>query len=472
MKKKWGIFLTVVVFLSSMLSGCRVEMVATYDAVILGSGVSGLVTAIDLAKNNLRVLIVEEDGIIGGNKRLLSGGVSFLNLEAADTPEQFMEDIENNNAGNSTFFMDTVVEQSTEIPAWLQEEEVDLTEIILMPGQSVARTLMSANGVHSGKELVSKLEVALKKLDVEMEYNSSIDKVIKNNDGTFNLTIDRRTTAVNVNAKTIILSEDAPSIFTSIVTIKSVNELANFERETKISNTNGMELLAELKGEYQTSGEPSLIDTYNVASATQISPTLRAYGGMLVNNAGKRFTNEMLGTTDIAKAIIEQPENEAYLIYDATINEQLKFLEEYYNSDMVIKANTIVELSQKLAIDEATLRSTLFKYKDMVSSQTDDDFSRNFIADSKAFSEVGTAQSTYYAVKVQPVFTLVPTYAVVTNRFEVMEKSSSLPGVYAIGDSAFGVRPKSLLHGAEITTHIVMGQYVAQEVENYLEKIK
>lgn len=469
MKKSKQLFITIMLLSAMLLSACNVEIVATYDTVILGSGVSSLVAAAELADNGKRVLIVEKSGIVGGNKRNLSGGVSVLNTEAGDTVETFKSDIVKNNNDVDNFYTSTLVEESAEIPAWLTKQGIELDRLNQMPGNSVVRTLSAGNGEHTGKKLIIGLETILKNKGVKIQYNSKIE-TISNLDNQYQLNIASDTSVVTVNAKTVILAEDAANVYDAAVPITDASMLTDFAEKTSIAMTNGMLLLESINGDFYTTGEVNVVDTYNYSSSQLVSPTLRSYGAFLVNHEGKRFVNEMDNIPTVAKAIIKQDQGDAYLVFDDVIAQRLKFLSEYYSEKMVIKENSIVDLAEKMGVPEKNIYETIATYKRAVSSGVDSEFERPFSDDVPAFSNDGTEAVTYYAIKVQPFINIHPAYAPISDKFEVLRKGVPMQGMYAIGDSAFGIMPEITLYGTEFTYGIVMGRDAASNVNDYLNR--
>lgn len=469
--KKRGILLIVTTFIFSfLLTGCHVEITATYDAVILGSGASSLTTALTLSEQGKRVIIIEETGIVGGNKRMISDGISFLNTTEGDSVEQFMTDIETNN-GSTNFFTQTMIEKSAQIPSWLEKYNIQLDETIKLPGSSVARTLVSSKGVHTGKEVITKLETAIKNSNVEVSYNSKITKIVSEKKDMYQLTIEQPNSIINVNARTFVLAEDQQTIFDTKVPITNMTQLDDNNFSSITSMTTGMELLQTLGADYNLESELNIIDTYNLTSAQQISPILRSSGAMLINASGKRFVNEMEDSPHVIEAILNQEEQVAYLLYDSVIDDKLSFLNEYYKSNTLLKVDSVTVLANSLNFDEETLRSTIANYRQMIETGEDIEFGRSFDVDEKVFSQLGTDQGSLFIIKITPVTTPFPAYAEITDKFEVMKNGVALKGVYATGDSASDVRLSDQLHGTDLTTAIIMGDSTAEYILEYLASL-
>jgi len=455
-----------------VLTGCRVDITAMYDALLFGSGPSTIALALELDAQGKRVFIVEPSGVIGGNKRLISDGVSYLNTAAGDDVEKFMADIQSNN-GSTNFFTKTMIEQSANIPAWLKQYNIELDKIIKLPGHQVARTKVSEKGVHTGKEVVMKLEEALKATNIDLTYNSNITRITESEtDKVYHVTIEQKNSVISVNARTVIFGEDNEVAYDAIAPIRTASEYKNVDFSGQLPMSDGMELLHSLGADYSNAGNLNVIDTYNMASARPVSPILRSYGAFLVNQSGKRFVNEMSNMPKIIDAILEQKDQTAYLIYDEVINKQLFFLNDYYQDNTFFQSPSITVMANNLQMDETALRATITNYRKMIKNNKDNDFNRSFDIDDKTFDANVDSTTTYYAIKVRPVTSVFTSYAEITDRFEAMKDGKVLPGLYAIGDSAKDVKLHAMLPGTELTLQITMGRVASTHVLQYLNGLE
>ncbi|MGL5042468.1 MAG: FAD-binding protein [Culicoidibacterales bacterium] len=463
------IFFSVILLFGLVLSACNIEIVASYDVIIFGAGVSSLTAAIDLADSGKKVLIVEESGIVGGNKRLLTSGVSILD-PVTDTAASFKNDIIENNNGKENFYVNHLVRSAETIPAWLKSNNVMLENKIQLPGNSVARTLAAKNGEHTGNKIVLDLEKAAKAKQVKIAYNSKIEKIMPKNDaGVYALNIEDRTTIVTVNTKTIVFGEDFSTFYDSVVPITDRQQIIEFKGKTTIDSSTGMKLLQTMGGDFSKTGELNLLDNFNYSNSQPISPALRTHGAMLVNREGKRFINEMSNIQLVAKEIMNQPGGMAYLIFDDVVLENMEYLKKSYSKQTTTEAQSITDLSVALAINETSLQRTIAEYKDYAFMKNDLAFNRPFEANMPAFAQAGTNGKAYYAIAVQPIINVRSTYAKVSDKFEVIKDNVPMEGIYAVGDSAAGIQLTTTLYGTELTYAITMGRDVAISINEFLQ---
>ena len=60
-----------------------------------------------------------------------------------------------------------------------------------------------------------------------------------------------------------------------------------------------------------------------------ITESVRGDGAILVNQEGKRFTDELLTRDKVSAAELAQPGSDAYIIFDQKLREGLKATEKY-----------------------------------------------------------------------------------------------------------------------------------------------
>ena len=97
-----------------------------YDILIIGSGVAGLTSALQLDKN-LRIAIISKSSLQGGASWLAQGGIAAV-FDENDSPEAHVADTLAAGAGlcheESVRF---VVKNGPEVVRWLIEQGVDFT---------------------------------------------------------------------------------------------------------------------------------------------------------------------------------------------------------------------------------------------------------------------------------------------------------------------------------------------------------
>ncbi len=136
-----------------------------------------------------------------------------------------------------------------------------------------------------------------------------------------------------------------------------------------------------------------------VSNAIIAQPTGHAY--ILVNNAGKRFVNELDTRKKVSNAIIAQPTGHAYLILDQKVFQRVKALGFYQSVGLVEQADTLAELASQINLDQQHLRETVTEWNAAVKKQNDAQFGRHTgmrTLDTAPFYAIHVAPAVHYTM--------------------------------------------------------------------------
>jgi succinate dehydrogenase/fumarate reductase flavoprotein subunit len=186
---------------------------------------------------------------------------------------------------------------------------------------------------------------------------------------------------------------------------------------------------------------------------------------LFVNIYGDRFMNEDTWCQAKSLNVLKQPGNVdyAYSIFDADHIEQMEtgmpysggmfndnsastygkpftgemergFVETGLNNGMIVKADSIAELAQKIGIAPEKLQSTVDRYNELVEMKDDLDFGK------RAELLFPIRNAPFYASKFGPARLVVMGGLLVDARLRVVdERYVPIPGLYAVGNVAGGL---------------------------------
>ena len=139
--------------------------------------------------------------------------------------------------------------------------------------------------------------------------------------------------------------------------------------------------------------------------------TLRSNGGIMVNKEGKRFANEQGIYTQQSIALLEQPDQVAYMVFDSTMLD-IALMNTYNENGYFVSAPTIET------------------YKTYVASGVDEEFGRtNF--------SITFDNPDYYAVEIHPAAQGTFGGLKVNTSAQVINTDGEvIPGLYAAGETA------------------------------------
>lgn len=190
----------------------------------------------------------------------------------------------------------------------------------------------------------------------------------------------------------------------------------------------------------------------------------RSYpGGIMVNAAGKRFTNRSASYVDVVHAMYEKhtaevPHIPAFFIMDQRYRSKYIFgtlfpgqpiPKAYFESGYFRKADTIAGLAQQCGIDPTNLVETIERFNYFARRGVDEDFHRGDSAYDRYYGDPTVKPNPCLAPIEQPPFYAVPMVPgdlgtkgglVIDECARVLRADGTpIPGLYAIGNSSASV---------------------------------
>ncbi len=196
-----------------------------------------------------------------------------------------------------------------------------------------------------------------------------------------------------------------------------------------------------------------------------ITESVRGDGAILVNQDGKRFTNELLTRDVVSAAELEQPGSYAYIIFDQKLRDGLKAIEKYVSTGITVQGDTIENLAAQIEVDPATLAETLKNWNQYVADQNDPDFGRDTGMD----NDLSTAP--YYAIKIAPGIHHTMGGVHIDTDAEVIDTNGNeIPGLFAAGEVCGGVHGGNRLGGNAVADIVVFGRIASESAVEYCDE--
>ena len=184
----------------------------------------------------------------------------------------------------------------------------------------------------------------------------------------------------------------------------------------------------------------------------------RTAGGILVNEKGHRFTNEL---SSELPPYYKRADGHAWLILDQGIVDRFPILRNYANSGFMQKGRTEEELARQIRVNPEILDQELNRYRAFARRQKDVDYSR---------PTMGSLLQEYplYAVNVRPgLQSTLGGLATDLSARVLNTKDKPIPGLYAVGEVTGGVFGARRLEGSSLTSSVVFGRIAGQAAAKY-----
>lgn len=448
-----------------------------YEAIVVGGGGAGLITAIEAKSQGVDVAIIEKQPFFGGNTLVSGGEFNAANswvqekLGIEDSVEQHIEDtLAGGDYQAQEALVTKMAENITENGEWLRDfVGVEFIEDYLMHfgGHAVPRAIYPIGG--SGIELIQKLQAKVLEMEIPIYFEMAGQELLTDeNQNVIGITAeDKEGNSINFyGEKGVVLATGG--FGSNIDMIKEYNTVIDerYKSTNQKSSTGDGITMAKDVGADVTDME--FVQTYpasnpNTGHLSYVADT-RFDGAILVNKEGKRFVEELERRDVISEAILDQTEEVGYLLWDETIRENSNmdsYLTEFARLEedgLIVKAETIDEAAEFFEIEVETLKETIERFNGFAANGVDEDFNLrgNLIA---------LEQAPYYIQKVSPAVHHTMGGLRINENTQVLNTDGQvINGLFAAGEVTGGIHGKNRLGGNAIADLIVFGRIAGENL--------
>ena len=197
-------------------------------------------------------------------------------------------------------------------------------------------------------------------------------------------------------------------------------------------------------------------DPQNGGVATFVGNWLGVEDYVMVNDDAVRFVREDERRDTIADAILEQPNDEMWLLVDSTNikDDRLEEIADLVAKGHSFKADTIEDLATQIGVDPSTLAETIEGYNACVAAGKDTQ-----IAPGKELLGDAVSDPSFYASKRIPTIHYTMGGVCISPEAQVLTAAGeAIPGLFAAGEVTGGVQGANRLGGNSYTDLIVFGR--------------
>lgn len=444
----------------------------SYDIVIIGAGGGGMAAAITAQEAGADVAIFEKMPIAGGNTSKSSGGMNASETKfqkeqcIEDSNDLFYEDtLEGGKGTNDPELLRYMVDHSAEAIDWLDSIGITLNNITFSGGASVKRIHRPEDGSAVGGYLVEGLLRNIHEKEIPLFVNSEVTKINETDGKVSGVNVTVEGEEKTINAKAVIIATGGFGGNLEMVSeIKP--ELDGFVTTNHEGATgDGIRMAEELGAAVVDMDQIQIHPTVEQSTSYLVTESVRGDGGILVNQQGERFTDELLTRDKVSANIIALPEKYAYIIADQRLKESVTAINQYEEKGIVTKADTIEELAEKLEIPAENLKATLDTWNEAVKNQEDKDFGRTTGMD------YDLSHAPYYAIKIAPgIHHTMGGLKIDTETHVLREDGTAIKGLFGAGEVTGQVHGSNRIGGNAVADIIVFGRQAGNIASEYVKQ--
>lgn len=447
-----------------------------YDAVIIGSGATGLVAALQARELGMRVVVLEKLDKLGGNTNRASSG-----MNAAETYVQSRKGIvdemdkfyqETYQAGgkmNDQNLLRYFVSHAGLAVDWLAAHSIFLNDLTVTGAMSIKRTHRPTSMVPIGGFLITELLKVVQRYDIPVVHKTSVTELVQVDGKICGVkVINQAGQEKTIVAKAVLLATGGFGAGKEIIAKYRPDLLAYKTTNHEGATGDGL-VLAQKVGAQLV--DMNLIQVHPTVQQDQphaflIGEAVRGEGAILVNQKGRRFVNELDTRKVVSNAITSLPEQSAYLVLDQSVRNRVKAIEFYDKTGLVENATSLEELAEKIRMPVENLMATAKRYNELVAKGEDEDFGRNM-------SLHTLEKGPFTAIHIAPAVHYTMGGIHITDKTEVLDSDGKvITGLFAAGEVAGGLHGNNRVGGNSIAETVVFGMQAGRQMKVYTDSLK
>ena len=431
------------------------------DVVIVGACGAGLTAAVRATQEGAKVLVLEKMPFVGGNSLKASGGMNCAGTkfqEAAGITDsgvqEFIEDTMNGGHQlNDLALVTTMAENSSDAVEWLESIGAPLPKVAATGGTTHKYLHSPEDGSPVGAYLVARLSEEAEKQGIEILLNTTATEILMADGAAVGVKAEDAEHDYTINANAVILASGG--FGANFELMCSFNpSLANAVTTNHPGATGDGILMAEAVGAATVDMEQiQLHPTVYQATSMLVSEKMRSLGAILVNQEGKRFTNDLATRDAVSAAELEQTGGYAWIIFDQNLVDHNKSAAQYIELGMAVQGDTYEALAEAMDVDADAFVETMNTWNQAVADGEDKEFGRNNGMD----DDLSTAP--YYAIQIAPgIHHTMGGIKIDTDTRVIDTEGNVIPGLFAAGETTGGVHGGNRIGGNAVCDFVVFGR--------------
>ncbi len=447
-----------------------------YDAVIVGSGGTGMSAAIQAHELGLNVVVLEKNEKLGGNTNKASSGMNAsesnvqYKLGIIDHNEDFYrETLKGGGLMNDRDMLKFFVNHSANAISWLKDHGIIVDKLTITGGMSRKRCHQPHNLAPIGAFLETSLLKVAQDEKIPVFNETRVTKLLQDDKKKIvGVKVQTKDGEKEIHAKTVLLATGGFGAAQDIIA-KYRPDLKGYKTTNQPGATgDGLKLAEAVNGQLV---QMNLIQVHPTAQTDNprvylIGEGVRGDGAILVNKAGKRFVNELNTRKIVSDAITNLNEDGAYLIFDQGIRDQFKGIEFYDSVGLVVHGDNLGDLAKKIGVNGDNLEQTVSKWNDDVKAGKDSEFGRTTGMDR------GIEKGPFFAIHIHPAIHYTMGGIHITPETKVLDTNGNvITGLYAAGEVSGGLHGNNRIGGNSIAETVIFGRQAGIKMTEFIRNL-
>ena len=442
------------------------------DICIIGAGGAGMTAAIHATQAGKNVILLEMMPYVGGNTTKATGGMNAAETHyqaeqgIEDSVEVFIEDtMEGGHQLNDRDLVTVMAENSAEAIDWLDSIGAPLPKVSFSGGATNKRIHAPEDGSGVGAYLVTHFLQKVEELGINVMYDTRATELMTDDGAVTGVKAESSTVSYTINAKAVIIATGGFGNNQDMIVQYRPDLKGTVSTSAPGAMGDGIVMAQAVGADLVDIDQIQLHPTVEQGTSMLITESVRGDGAILVNQEGKRFTNELLTRDKVSAAELEQTGGYAYIIFDQRLRDGLKAIEKYVSTGITVQADTIEGLAEQIGCDPATLAETLESWNQAVAAQKDEAFGR----DTGMENDLSVAP--YYAIKIAPGIHHTMGGVKINTEAQVIDTDGNpIPGLFAAGEVTGGVHGGNRIGGNAVADIVVFGTVASESAVAWCDR--
>lgn len=437
----------------------------TVDVVVIGAGPAGLTAAITAKKQGAGVIVLEMENIPGGDGLLAHDGIAAAGtsvqrrLGIKDKPETMYNEMgKNGGERENGELMHILATQSGPALEWLRANGTDLNRVFRADDTQTARLHSPGTGSSCGIELVRALWSLAQRRHLDVRFLSTVDQITFDRGvvtGVQVLPVAGR--PYRIRAKAVINATGGYANNPALIRYFAQDKTVPYKSSQAMAYGVGLILNDPLGGDLTAMDALSVMPLSERDTGQAVPREALITGGFIVDSQGRRLVKGVADDKTTADAIMAQPKQQAYLIFDWKTALAVPRLRHFIRNETAKGAPTLVALAEQFSLNEDELKAAFYLNEKRYRKKQNNKFVRKY--DEKIFNG-----AKYYAIIISPAVGSTLGGLRINETAQVLDdRSRPVPGYYAAGEVTGGIHGYDRSEGNALADAIVFGRIAGRE---------